>query len=292
MPRREMADFLRKRREAVQPGDVGLPPGSRRRTPGLRREEVAGLAGMSSDYYSRLESGNGPQPSDQMLAAIARALRLTGAERDHLFILAGHGVPVKGVQGDRLGPGLMRILQRLADTPAVVLNPLMETLFQTGPHVALEGDQTRFDGPARSAAYRWFTRPGERDLYRPDSRDRHSAILVSQLRSVAATDSRAEALAAALAEDEEFSRLWSGHQIGLAYEDSKHFVHPVVGELELHCQFLLSPGGQHALMVYTAEPGSVSDDRLSRLTSRDDTDHSRPASAVSRDLRDGVPSLG
>ena len=93
MDRAQLADFLRTRREALQPEDVGLPRGPRRRTGGLRREEVAALCGMSTDYYGRLEQRRGPQPSDQMLAAMARGLRLTLAERDHLFRLAGHDVP-------------------------------------------------------------------------------------------------------------------------------------------------------------------------------------------------------
>src|SRR5438045_5350550 len=93
MDRAALADFLRRRREALRPGDVGLPAEARRRTAGLRREEVAALAAMSTDYYTRLEQQRGPQPSEQMLAALARALRLTGDERDYLFRVAGHNAP-------------------------------------------------------------------------------------------------------------------------------------------------------------------------------------------------------
>ena len=93
MDRAALADFLRRRREALQPGDVGMPAGPRRRTPGLRREDVAALAAMSTDYYTRLEQQRGPQPSEQMLASLARALRLTSDERDYLFQLAGHNPP-------------------------------------------------------------------------------------------------------------------------------------------------------------------------------------------------------
>ena len=95
MDQSDLASFLRSRREAIQPGDVGIPRGSRRRTPGLRREELAALCGMSTDYYSRLERGRGPRPSEQMLTAIARGLRLTLDERDHLFVLAGHNAPAR-----------------------------------------------------------------------------------------------------------------------------------------------------------------------------------------------------
>src|SRR6195952_5103405 len=105
--------FLRIRREALQPEDVGLPRGQRRRTSGLRREEVSALVGMSPDYYARLERGAGPQPSEQMVAAIARGLRLSLAERDHLFALTGHVAPRSTARGDHVGPGLMRVLDRL-----------------------------------------------------------------------------------------------------------------------------------------------------------------------------------
>src|SRR5690348_97301 len=122
MDREQLADFLRKRREALQPEDVGMPRGRRRRTPGLRREEVAALASMSTDYYSRLEGGRGPQPSVEMLGAIARALRLTLDERDHLFLLADHGTPPRSTRSDHVDPGMLRILDRLHDTPAMLLN--------------------------------------------------------------------------------------------------------------------------------------------------------------------------
>ena len=103
----ELSDFLRKRREALQPEDVGLPRGRRRRTPGLRREAIAVLGSMSTDYYSRLEGGRGPQPSVEMLTSIARALRLTLEERDHLFVLAGHGTPPRTTRACHVDPCLL-----------------------------------------------------------------------------------------------------------------------------------------------------------------------------------------
>jgi len=108
MDRAALADFLRRHREALQPADVGLPAPARRRTPGLRREDVAALAVMSTDYYTRLEQQRGPQPSEQMLSSLARALRLTGDERDYFFQLAGHTAPV-AVSGDtHVPPALLR----------------------------------------------------------------------------------------------------------------------------------------------------------------------------------------
>jgi len=162
--RTSLADFLRRRREALQPADVGLPVGLRRRTAGLRREEVAALTGMSTDYYTRLEQRRGPQPSEQMLTALARGLRLTLDERDHLFRLAGHGTPGRVRRTEHVPPGVMRVLDRLADTPAQVVTDLGVTLVQNQLAVALLGDQTSHDGPARSAYHRWFLGdPAERE---------------------------------------------------------------------------------------------------------------------------------
>jgi transcriptional regulator with XRE-family HTH domain len=165
MDRAQLADFLRTRREALQPEDVGLPRGPRRRTGGLRREEVAALSGMSADYYSRIEQQRGPQPSEQMLAAIARGLHLSLDERDHLFRIGGHPAPQRNPRSDHINPGMMRILDRLADTPAQVMNHLGETLKQTRPAIALLGDDTRWTGMARSMVYRWFTEPSARLIY-------------------------------------------------------------------------------------------------------------------------------
>ena len=123
-----LAGFLRHRREALQPGDVGLPAGARRRAPGLRREEVAALAAMSTDYYTRLEQQRGPQPSEQMLTSLARALRLTGDERDYLFQIAGHNAPAAVAAATHVAPALLRVLDRLDDTPALILSNLGETL--------------------------------------------------------------------------------------------------------------------------------------------------------------------
>ena len=126
-----LAEFLRRRRESLQPEDVGLPRGRRRRTVGLRREEVAALCHMSADYYARLERERGPQPSGQMLASIAQGLHLSLDERDHLFRLAGQHPPDRGTTSEHISPGLLRVLDRLADTPAEIVTELGETLRQS-----------------------------------------------------------------------------------------------------------------------------------------------------------------
>jgi transcriptional regulator with XRE-family HTH domain len=270
MDRDEMAEFLRVRRAALRPDDVGLPRGQRRRTPGLRREEVAALCGMSADYYSRLERGGGPQPSEQMLAAIARGLRLTLDERDHLFVLAGHNAPARTMRGEHVNPGMMRILDRLDDTPAQVITDVGETLVQTRLAVALLGEQTGYTGPARSLIYRWFTDPAERHIYAAADHDKHSRVYTAQLRTVAARQGRSSPAAALagrlLDESAEFASLWADHQVGLTYSEQKQIVHPTIGNLTLHCQTLLDPDQSQALMVLTAAPGSEDRSKLELLS--------------------------
>jgi len=265
-----LAEFLRSRREALQPEDVGLRRGPRRRTNGLRREEVATLCHMSTDYYSRLERERGPQPSSQMLASIAQGLHLSLDERDHLFRLAGQNPPARGGAGVHISPGLLRILDRLNDTPAEIVTELGETLRQTPMGVALTGDTTRYTGAARSSGYRWFTDPAARDLYAPDEHSFLTRMYASGLREIATLrgpDSRAAYLAdLLLTESEEFRRVWEDHEIGIRPKEVKHFVHPEVGALELTCQRLVDPDQAHSLLVYTAIPGSESHDKLTLLS--------------------------
>ncbi|SCF08533.1 Helix-turn-helix domain-containing protein [Micromonospora coriariae] len=270
MDRAQLASFLRTRREALQPEDVGLPRGRRRRTGGLRREEVAALSGMSTDYYSRLEQQRGPHPSEQMLAALARGLRLSLAERDHLFQLAGHAVPHRTVRADHVNPGMMRILDRLHDTPAQVVNHLGETLAQTAPAIALLGDDTRHSGLARSLHHRWFTNPRARQLHPAEDHQTQSRLLVAHLHAAYARDGRGSRAAtivdSLVTASPEFAQLWREHPVQSAYCPPKRFVHPEVGALELHCQTLVDPDQSQTLLVFTAVPGSESDEKLRLLT--------------------------
>lgn len=270
MDQQSLADFLRTRREALQPEDVGMPRGPRRRTRGLRREEVAALAGMSPDYYARLERGAGPQPSESMTAGLAGGLRLSLDERDHLFRLAGHHVPGRGLTTGHVGPGLMRILDRLQDTPAQVMGGVGETLSQTRLAVALFGDQTRYVGNRRSAVYRWFTEPESRAIYLPEDHPKHGRDFAAQLRRVVASHGRRSA-AADLSHDlralsSEFAAIWADHEVDRMYTEEKRFVHPQVGRLDLFCQTLLDPGNGQSLLVFTSTPGSASQERLNLLS--------------------------
>ncbi|MGW1818754.1 helix-turn-helix transcriptional regulator [Streptomyces sp. NPDC002125] len=265
-----LAGFLRRRRESLQPEDVGLPRGQRRRTSGLRREEAAALCHMSTDYYARLERERGPQPSEQMIASMAQGLHLSLDERDHLFRLAGHHPPTRGAVSEHVGPGLLRILDRLHDTPAEIVTELGETLRQTPLGVALTGDLTAYSGPARSLGYRWFTDPATRLLYAPEDHAFLTRMFVSGLRGVVTLrgpGSRAAHLAdLLLAGSEEFRRVWDDHEIGIRPREVKHFIHPEVGALELTCQTLLDPSQSFLLLVYTAVPGSESYEKLRLLS--------------------------
>jgi transcriptional regulator with XRE-family HTH domain len=268
--REQLADFLRRRREALQPEDVGLGRGPRRRANGLRREEVAALCDMSVDYYSRLEQSRGPRPSEQMLAAIARGLRLTLGETDHLFRLAGHPAPERALRSRHVSPVLMRVLDRLQDTPAQIMTDLGETLVQTPPARAIFGDETRHTGMARTLLYRWFTEPATRGVYPAEDHDALSRSFTADARAVLVRHgprSRAAAVVdALLAESTEFAGLWSAHEVSTTYSSEKRIQHPEVGVLTVQCQVLHNHEQDQSLLVFTATPGTDSYEKLALLT--------------------------
>lgn len=265
-----LADFLRHRRSVLQPEDVGLPRGSRRRTDGLRREEIAALCHMSADYFARLERGTGPVPSEQMIASIAQGLHLSVDERDHLFRLAGHRPPARGANSDHISPGMLRIFDRLEDTPAEIVTELGETLRQNALGVALTGDTLSRPGPERSIGFRWFVDPTVRELYAEEDHEFLSRLWASGLRgvlSIRGRESRAGHYVDLLVErSAEFRALWERQEAGLRPRETKHFVHPELGPLELSCQTLIDPVTAHSLLVYTAVPGSESHEKLQLLS--------------------------
>lgn len=270
MDREGLADFLRRRRETLQPGDIGLIDGPRRRTRGLRREEVAALAGMSTDYYARLEQRRGPQPSEQIAASLARALRLTLDERDHLFRLIGHSAPARFLRSEHVSPALMRVLDRLDDTPALVLSDLADVLVQNPLAIALLGDQTRHTGLGRSAYYRWFTDPAERTRYPEEDHPRQSRIQAAALRAALTADSsnpRAAQIVAELRErSPEFVRVWDRHEVAKRFEDHKTLVHPELGRIDIDCQVLFTDNRAQTLLVMTTRPGTESHGKLQLLS--------------------------
>ncbi|MGO4420853.1 helix-turn-helix transcriptional regulator [Streptomyces sp. NPDC000941] len=269
MDRTQLADFLRRCRTRLSPADVGLGPGARRRTPGLRREEVAQLTGMSTDYYTRLEQARGPRPSRQMLTALARALRLTDDERDHLFHLVGEEPPRDRSSSGHVRPGLLLVLDRLYDTPAMVINDWGEVLAQNPMAAALSGDISARPPGQRNMIRRYFTDPDARRICPPEDQEEHARNHVANLRAVLAArpdDPEPAALVAELrAASQEFAALWEAHEVAVRRSAVKRFLHPVVGLLELECEVLLSSEHAQRLIVHSARPGTESYERLELL---------------------------
>ncbi|MEV0713353.1 helix-turn-helix transcriptional regulator [Asanoa sp. NPDC050611] len=255
MQRDQLADFLRRRREAIRPAEVGIADGPRRRTAGLRREEVAMIAGMSVDYVVRLEQGRSSQPSTQLLGALARALRLSDDERDHLFRLAGHQPPPADGVARMARAGLIRMLDLLGDTPALVLSDLGEILAQNRAAVLLMGDLTGFTGDRRYLAYRWFTDPAARAAATPEEEQRHAREIVADLRAAVGRRSGDPAVAKLVdrlhAESADFRELWTEHEVAVRRADRKTFVHPRVGRLTMDCETLVTPDLGQQLLVLT-----------------------------------------
>ncbi|MFI1991802.1 helix-turn-helix transcriptional regulator [Actinoplanes sp. NPDC020271] len=255
MQREQLADFLRLRREAIRPAEVGISEGPRRRTRGLRREEVARLAGMSTDYVIRLEQGRSSQPSTQLVAALARALRLSDDERAHLFRLAGHQPPPAEGVARLARAGLVRMLDLLGDTPAMVISDLSEVLAQNSASKLLMGDLTAFTGPRRYLIYRWFTEPEVRAGHSPEEMTHHNRQLIADLRM---TEGRRPGdpvvdrlVARLLADSVTFRRFWPQHEVGVRRADRKTLIHPRVGPILLDCETLVTPDLGQQLVVLT-----------------------------------------
>jgi len=270
MDRDALAEFLRRYREQLRPGDVGLSAGVRRRAPGLRREEVAQLALMSTDYYTRLEQQRGPQPSTQILTSLARALRLSSDERDYLYRVAGHAVPDRIGPSDHVAPALQRVFDRLDDTPALIISTLGETLVQNSLASALLGDNVGLAGFERYEPYRWFMQPERaRAHYPEDDHARNSRAQVAGLRVAYGTmgqRSQAGALVAELSRQSgEFRELWERQEVAQRFADHKTLIHPEVGPIEVDCQVLFTEDRGQALLVLTAAPRSDAEEKIRLL---------------------------
>ncbi|WP_066374259.1 helix-turn-helix transcriptional regulator [Herbidospora mongoliensis] len=277
MDRNGLADFLRTRRARLKPRDVGLPDGVRRRTAGLRRQEVAELAGMSIDYYIRLEQARGPHPSRQVLNALARALMLTGDERAHLYHLAGelpgHGEdhpagvsagPSRARQASSPvkapGQGIQDFLATLTDIPAYVLdagfdilaaNPLALHLI---PYLTVGGNEMRgiFAGPVHRQVCRYA--------------DSFAAAAVRELRAATATRPQLRNLATELAAGSPlFAELWAAHDVEIRRELRKQLLHEIVGEIDVRRQILDVPDSGQRLIMYVPVPGTGAQEALRRV---------------------------
>jgi transcriptional regulator with XRE-family HTH domain len=268
MDRDGLAQFLRGRREAINPADVGLAPGARRRAKGLRREEVAQLTGMSVDYYSRLEQARSTQPSPQMVRALARALRLTDDETDHLYRLAGHAVPDRAGHSLHVRPALLFLLDQLRDAAAFVCSDTEIVLAQNDMAKLLMGEMATGDtGLNASMCWQWFTNPRCRESIPPDEHSQHSRSRVADLRAAWGRrrndpDMR-ELVDGLLKHSPEFSDLWARHEVAVRRMQRKTFL-TRVGPLTLDCEVLATTDGQQ-LVVLTPPAGTSSMDKLRLL---------------------------
>ena len=265
--RQGLAEFLRRRRELLRPSDAGLPGGSRRRTPGLRREEVAMLAGVSVDHYTRLEQGRGSAPSAGVVTAIAQALHCDREQRDHLLLLSGHAPPPRRA-GRHVRPGLIALGRRLTDLPVVILSNLGAVLWSNRlGDTFLDG--LRGESPReRNIVWRWFTEPSARPMP-PEQWERISAAHVGDLRA-ASTRRGGDAEVTSLVEDlrarsVEFDQLWALHDVTTRQSDLKVFLHPEVGRIELRCEVLLTPEEDVAMHAFFPLEGTDAAEKLELL---------------------------
>lgn len=266
--RHELSDFLRTRRAKIVPSDVGLADGARRRTPGLRREEVALLANIGATWYTRLEQGLPINVSADVLAAISRALRLTSDERRHLYLLAGLPLTIAPDDEERVSELTLRVLDALDPSPAYVRGRRWDVLAWNRSADAL-ADFSNATGKKRNIVWRIF-----RD---EDSQCRYGDLkcvmrrCVANFRTVAAkypNDPAFNELIEELrANSPEFRQLWAEHDVLGSTEGLKHFLHPDLGELILdYTGFELPGDGDMRMVVMTAEPGSESERKLQLLS--------------------------
>ncbi|TQS40413.1 helix-turn-helix transcriptional regulator [Cryptosporangium phraense] len=264
----EFGRMVRTWRDRVAPSTVGLSAGGRRRASGLRREELAGLAGISADYLTRLEQGRATSPSAQVVEALARALRLSDPERDLLYELAGHAAPGPDVVPSRIPPSVQRLLDRLANTPVVVYDATWTVLVANAPYDALMGETSSLRGIERNAVWRHLAGGGNRTVHTPDEYAEFQAGLVADLRRTAARYPADRALKRLVAElraaSPRFAGLWDTDAPVPSREPSRHKTidHPAVGPITLDCDTLVVALDDLRIMVYTAEPGSADADRL------------------------------
>jgi transcriptional regulator with XRE-family HTH domain len=284
--RPELAAFLRARRARLSPRDAGLPEAGagRRRTPGLRRQEVAQLAGMSIDYYIRLEQGRGPQPSRQVLSALARALMLNGDERDYLFRTAGEVAPQPVRPSREITPGIRHLLDGMPHTPAYVVDAAYNILAWNQLAVSFVG---KLAGRADRNMIRWTFRRSPTDVCWTDEHFvRFTRSTVADLRANYARypgDPEIESVVSEmLALSAEFAEMWSSYDVEVRGPMLKRVEHPQAGPLEFECQVLHIADTGQRLIAYCAAPGSPTESAfidLAAATARRELDQATSPSS-------------
>jgi transcriptional regulator with XRE-family HTH domain len=271
--REELADFLRRRREQIKPEDVGLPNGGRRRTPGLRREEVAQLSGVGATWYTWLEQGRDVRASIEVLEAIARALRLTPAERTHLILLGrGEEAPPCTPPREKVSSSLRRLIEHLGPSPALVLGRRWDYLAWNRAACALFGDFDSVPKTARNHLWLLFMDPARRSLF-PDW-EKGARLAVAKFRADSAShigDPSFEELIQALRQrSPEFCKMWKRHEVARSGEGRKELHHPLVGTLIFeHAVFHPAEMPEQRLILYTPMPEHDTPEKLDELLERD-----------------------
>jgi len=271
MDKQELGAFLRSRRERLRPQDVGLPSGPRRRTPGLRREEVAVLAHISTEYYIRLEQGRAPRPSGDVLAAIAGALRLTDTESDHLHVLAGTAPNRTRLHRRDVRPSILALLRRLPQTAGFVMSAAFEVLAWNDLAAALMEDFAPLAPADRNLARRAFLGPqrGEATLYGISDAAEFRLSVVTQLRATLARYPADPAVTGLVGElrdaSPDFARLWERHDVQTTPVLTKTFRHPAVGDIAVDCDTLTHSDHDQYLVLFSAPSGSTGADALALL---------------------------
>ncbi|WP_329425948.1 helix-turn-helix transcriptional regulator [Streptosporangium sp. NBC_01495] len=261
MNRAELAEVLRTARARVRPRDVGLPSGTRRQVPGLRREEVAMLAGLSVDYVVRLEQGRGPRPSSQVIAALTRTLRLDDDDRDLVFRLAGHEPPQAGRIAGVIRPSVLRLLDRMADLPVLVLSAKGDVLAWNPLGAALQGDMSAWPRGRRNLIWQRFLGSSRCQVAAgPDEDDAAARASVGTLRAAQARYPADPDLIQMIKElrrgSPRFDELWREGRSSSWRTATKSIGHPGLGTITLDCDTLLLPDGDQTVLVYSAEPGT------------------------------------
>lgn len=243
--------------------------GGVRRAPGLRREELAQLAGLSVDYIARLEEGRATSPSSQVLTALARALRLSAAECAYLYLLAGQPAPGPGRLSAHIPPGVRRLLDQLDGSPLSVHDAAWNLILWNPLWAALFGDPSALHGRERNIVWRHFAGLPCRVSHTPEQEGRFEAAVVADLRSASARYP-ADADLRSLIKDlrgvsTDFAHLWDAGIVGVHESDTKTVHHPDVGPFTLDCDVLMAPGSDLRIVAYTTAPGSDTADRLRLL---------------------------
>jgi len=264
----EFGQLVRRRRGRVAPETVGLPTGGHRRTPGLRREELARLAGISPDYLTRLEQGRATSPSVQVVESLSRALRLPDTERDLLYELGGYAAPGPDVVPARVTPSVQRLLDRLAHTPVAVYDATWTLIVANAPYDAVLGETSSLRGIERNAVWRNLVGSVTRVVHTPGELADLQARQVADLRVTAArypTDRTVTRLIRDLtAQSPRFVQLWESSAPDPPTDPSRQKIidHPTVGRVTLDCDALIVAADDLRMMVYTTEPGTEDAERL------------------------------